>query len=145
MLYTICCDLCLLWKLNLAGIKMVNIKYKLLRHLYAAHWEKRALYLFAADALKIQHGRFLDLFKGLLFWSLFWQSFHVMTAPANSNIGIHNTERWYLTREQIINSPSFKTGHISTPKETSYRQHGALLIQEMGQKLKVWVPFTSEN
>ena len=69
-----------------------------------------------------------------------------MTTPsANSNIGIHNTDRWYFTKEQIINSPSYKTGQISTAKETSYRQHAALFIQEMGQKLNVWVPFTSEN
>ena len=53
------------------------------------------------------------------------------------SISINNPDRWYFTREEIANSPSFKSGLVPNAKETSYRQHAALLIQEMGQKLKV--------
>ena len=49
-----------------------------------------------------------------------------------------STDRWYFSKDQIASSPSFKRGIINA-KETSYRQHAALLIQEMGQKLKVYV------
>jgi len=46
------------------------------------------------------------------------------------------TDRWYFTKEQINNSPSFKAG-LSNAKETQYRQQAANFIQEMGQRLKV--------
>lgn len=48
-------------------------------------------------------------------------------------------ERWYFTKEEINNSPSRKCG-IDAEKELSYRQQGAKLIQDMGQRLQVY-PF----
>lgn len=48
-------------------------------------------------------------------------------------------ERWYFTREQLNNSPSRRCG-IDAEKELSYRQQGANLIQDMGQRLQVY-PF----
>ena len=65
-----------------------------------------------------------------------------MTASGCSIPPVHPPDRWYFTKDQILHSPSVKT-KIPAVKETSYRQHAALLIQEMGQKLKVWVQFQS--
>lgn len=48
-------------------------------------------------------------------------------------------ERWYFNKEDINNSPSRKCG-IDAEKELSYRQQGAKLIQDMGQRLQVY-PF----
>lgn len=48
-------------------------------------------------------------------------------------------ERWYFTKEEINNSPSRRCG-IDAEKELSYRQQGANLIQDMGQRLQVY-PF----
>ncbi|ROT75006.1 putative formin-J isoform X4 [Penaeus vannamei] len=45
-------------------------------------------------------------------------------------------ERWYFTKEEINNSPSRRCG-IDAEKELSYRQQGANLIQDMGQRLQV--------
>ncbi|KAL7632153.1 UNVERIFIED_CONTAM: hypothetical protein RMT77_017527 [Armadillidium vulgare] len=45
-------------------------------------------------------------------------------------------ERWYFTKEEINNSPSRRCG-IDAEKELSYRQQGAKLIQDMGQRLQV--------
>ncbi|XP_076063635.1 uncharacterized protein LOC143038398 isoform X3 [Oratosquilla oratoria] len=45
-------------------------------------------------------------------------------------------ERWYFTKEDINNSPSRRCG-IDAEKELSYRQQGANLIQDMGQRLQV--------
>jgi len=46
--------------------------------------------------------------------------------------------RWYFTEEQLANSPSRKCG-INAELELSYRQRAANLIQEMGQRLQVYV------
>lgn len=46
--------------------------------------------------------------------------------------------RWYFTEEQLETSPSRKCG-ISAELELSYRQRAANLIQEMGQRLQVYV------
>ncbi|XP_077869552.1 cyclin-T1-like [Saccoglossus kowalevskii] len=45
-------------------------------------------------------------------------------------------ERWYFTKEQLLNSPSRKHG-IDPEKELSYRQQSANLIQDMGQRMNV--------
>jgi len=45
-------------------------------------------------------------------------------------------ERWYFTKEGIGNTPSKRCG-IDAEKELSYRQQGANLIQDMGQRLQV--------
>ncbi|XP_042217557.1 cyclin-T2-like isoform X1 [Homarus americanus] len=45
-------------------------------------------------------------------------------------------ERWYFTKEELNNSPSRRCG-IDAEKELSYRQQGANLIQDMGQRLQV--------
>lgn len=47
-------------------------------------------------------------------------------------------ERWYFTKDELENSPSRRCG-IDAEKELSYRQQAANLIQDMGQKLKVYV------
>lgn len=49
--------------------------------------------------------------------------------------------RWYFTEEQLESSPSRKCG-ISAELELSYRQRAANLIQEMGQRLQVYVKDT---
>ena len=46
-------------------------------------------------------------------------------------------DRWYFTKEELENSPSRKCG-IDAEKEHAYRQQAANLIQDMGQKLKVY-------
>ena len=45
--------------------------------------------------------------------------------------------RWYFTRQQLIDTPSRKSG-IDGEKELSYRQQAANLIQDMGQRLAVY-------
>ena len=52
--------------------------------------------------------------------------------------------RWYFTEEQLANSPSRKCG-INAELELSYRQRAANLIQEMGQRLQVYVLKTLIN
>lgn len=49
-------------------------------------------------------------------------------------------EKWYFTRDQLINSPSRKCG-LDADKELAYRQQAANLIQDMGQRLQVY-PFS---
>ena len=46
--------------------------------------------------------------------------------------------RWYFTEEQLSNSQSRKCG-VNAEQELSYRQRAANLIQEMGQRLQVYV------
>ncbi|XP_072173487.1 uncharacterized protein [Diadema setosum] len=46
-------------------------------------------------------------------------------------------DRWYFSREQLLNSPSIKCG-LDPEKELSYRQQAANLIQDMGQRLQVF-------
>lgn len=45
-------------------------------------------------------------------------------------------ERWIFTKEQLLNTPSRKSG-IENDKELIYRQQAANLIQDMGQRLQV--------
>lgn len=47
--------------------------------------------------------------------------------------------RWYLTVEQLQNSPSRLSG-IDADQELKHRQLAAYLIQDMGQRLRVY-PF----
>lgn len=47
--------------------------------------------------------------------------------------------RWYLTVEQLQNSPSRQSG-IDVDQELKHRQLAAYLIQDMGQRLRVY-PF----
>lgn len=49
-------------------------------------------------------------------------------------------EKWYFTKEQLLNSPSRKCG-LDADKELAYRQQAANLIQDMGQRLQVY-PFS---
>lgn len=46
--------------------------------------------------------------------------------------------RWYFTEEQLANSPSRECG-VSADRELAYRQQAANLIQEVGQRLQVYV------
>ena len=48
-------------------------------------------------------------------------------------------EKWYFTKEQLLNSPSRKSGY-DVDKELSCRQQAANFIQDMGQRLQVY-PF----
>lgn len=45
-------------------------------------------------------------------------------------------ERWIFTKDQLLNTPSRKSG-IENDKELIYRQQAANLIQDMGQRLQV--------
>ncbi|XP_052757087.1 cyclin-T isoform X2 [Galleria mellonella] len=45
-------------------------------------------------------------------------------------------EKWYFTKDQLVNSPSKKCG-LDSDKELAYRQQAANLIQDMGQRLQV--------
>uniref|UniRef100_A0A8C9VEC8 Cyclin T1 n=1 Tax=Scleropages formosus TaxID=113540 RepID=A0A8C9VEC8_SCLFO len=49
--------------------------------------------------------------------------------------------KWYFTREEIENSPSRRAG-LDPDKELSYRQQAANLLQDMGQRLNVYLFFT---
>ena len=48
---------------------------------------------------------------------------------------------WYFSRERIRNSPSVRDGGIDYAKELGYRQQCANFIQDIGQRLSVYVPF----
>ena len=48
------------------------------------------------------------------------------------------SSRWYFDKRSLADSPSKKCG-IEAEEELSYRQQAANLIQEMGQRLKVYV------
>lgn len=50
-------------------------------------------------------------------------------------------DRWYFTRERIRNCPSVRDGGIDCAKELGYRQQCANFIQDIGQRLSVYVPF----
>ena len=52
----------------------------------------------------------------------------------------NNSERWYFTKEKIRNSPSVQDG-IEQAKELGYRQQCANLIQDIGQRLHVYITF----
>ena len=52
----------------------------------------------------------------------------------------NNSERWYFTKEKIRNSPSVQDG-IDQTKELGYRQQCANLIQDIGQRLPVYITF----
>ncbi|CAG0882045.1 unnamed protein product [Cyprideis torosa] len=51
--------------------------------------------------------------------------------------------RWYFSKEFLRDSPSRKCG-IDEDKELSYRQQAAKFIQDMGQKLKVFMKYVQE-
>uniref|UniRef100_A0A4W6D2R2 Cyclin T1 n=1 Tax=Lates calcarifer TaxID=8187 RepID=A0A4W6D2R2_LATCA len=51
-------------------------------------------------------------------------------------LGCNN--KWYYTRQQIDNSPSRRAG-LDPDKELSYRQQAANLLQDMGQRLNVYL------
>lgn len=53
-----------------------------------------------------------------------------------------NNNKWYFTREQIENSPSRRSG-LDPDKELSYRQQAANLLQDMGQRLNVYLLISS--
>lgn len=57
-------------------------------------------------------------------------AFHSL--PENSN------NKWYYTRQQIDNNPSRRAG-LDPDKELSYRQQAANLLQDMGQRLNVYL------
>lgn len=59
-----------------------------------------------------------------------------MAASFPSPSGTNN--KWYFTREQIENSPSRRAG-LDPDKELSYRQQAANLLQDMGQRLNVYL------
>ena len=46
--------------------------------------------------------------------------------------------RWYFTKEEVQNSPSRANG-VEQTKELSYRQQAANMIEDMGQRLNVYV------
>lgn len=48
------------------------------------------------------------------------------------------SSRWYFDKRSLADSPSKRCG-IEAEEELSYRQQAANLIQEMGQRLKVYV------
>ncbi|CAL8342613.1 unnamed protein product [Boreogadus saida] len=47
-----------------------------------------------------------------------------------------SSTKWFLTREQLDNTPSRRCG-VEPDRELSYRQQAATLIQDMGQRLNV--------
>lgn len=64
-------------------------------------------------------------------------SFSVMAASFRSLPATCNN-KWYYTRQQIDNSPSRRAG-LDPDKELSYRQQAANLLQDMGQRLNVYL------
>lgn len=48
------------------------------------------------------------------------------------------SKRWYFTKEELLTSPS-RASSIDSDKELSYRQQAANMIQDMGQRLSVYV------
>lgn len=64
-------------------------------------------------------------------------SFSVMAASFRSLPASCNN-KWYYTRQQIDNSPSRRAG-LDPDKELSYRQQAANLLQDMGQRLNVYL------
>ena len=48
------------------------------------------------------------------------------------------SSRWYFDKKTLADSPSKKCG-IEADDELSYRQQAANLIQDMGQRLRVYV------
>ena len=48
-----------------------------------------------------------------------------------------SSTKWFLTREQLDNTPSRRCG-VEPDRELSYRQQAATLIQDMGQRLNVY-------
>lgn len=52
----------------------------------------------------------------------------------------NHTDRWYFSKEKIQNSPSVKDG-IECSKELGYRQQCANLVQDIGQRLQVYIEF----
>ena len=66
---------------------------------------------------------------------------HGQIIPCFSNMAtsaVSTTDRFYFTKEQLENTPSRKNG-VDPEKEQSYRQQAATLIQDMGQRLSVYL------
>ena len=53
----------------------------------------------------------------------------------------NHSENWYFSKEIIRNSPSVKDG-IEHAKELGYRQQCANLVQDIGQRLQVYMTFS---
>lgn len=64
-------------------------------------------------------------------------SFLVMAASSRS-LPVSSHNKWYYSRQQIDNSPSRRAG-LDPDKELSYRQQAANLLQDMGQRLNVYL------
>lgn len=64
-------------------------------------------------------------------------SFSVMAASFSS-VPENCNNKWYYTRAQIDNNPSRRAG-LDPDKELSYRQQAANLLQDMGQRLNVYL------
>lgn len=64
-------------------------------------------------------------------------SFSVMAASSRS-LPVSNHNKWYHSRQQIDNNPSRRAG-LDPDKELSYRQQAANLLQDMGQRLNVYL------
>lgn len=64
-------------------------------------------------------------------------SFSVMAASFSS-VPENCNNKWYYSRAQIDNNPSRRAG-LDPDKELSYRQQAANLLQDMGQRLNVYL------
>ena len=49
------------------------------------------------------------------------------------------SRRWYFTKEELLNYSPSRAHGIDPDKELSYRQQAANMIQDMGQRLSVYV------
>lgn len=59
-------------------------------------------------------------------------------AASFSSVPENCNNKWYYTRAQIDNNPSRRAG-LDPDKELSYRQQAANLLQDMGQRLNVYL------
>lgn len=59
-------------------------------------------------------------------------------AASFSSVPENCNSKWYYTRAQIDNNPSRRAG-LDPDKELSYRQQAANLLQDMGQRLNVYL------
>lgn len=49
---------------------------------------------------------------------------------------VNMAQKWYFSKEELKNSPSFKDG-VSTEKELDHKQQAAYLINDLGKRLKL--------
>ncbi|CAG6021933.1 unnamed protein product, partial [Menidia menidia] len=59
-------------------------------------------------------------------------------AASLRSLPVSCNNKWYYTRQQIESSPSRRAG-LDPDKELSYRQQAANLLQDMGQRLNVYL------